>query len=133
MSAADFFDSNTLLYLISPDAGKASRAEQLLRSRGRISVQVLNEFVNVATRKHALGWAEIEEALLPVRLACSVEPLTVETHERATAIAERYGYRIYDSCILAAALLAGCTTLWSEDLHDGQVIEGQLTIRNPFA
>jgi predicted nucleic acid-binding protein len=133
MSAADFFDSNTLLYLISPDAGKASRAEQLLRSRGTVSVQVLNEFVNVATRKHALGWAEIEEALLPVQLACRVEPLTVETHERATAIAERYGYRIYDSCILAAALLAGCTTLWSEDLHHGQVIEGRLTIRNPFA
>lgn len=133
MSAADFFDSNTLLYMISPDAEKARRTEQLLRLRGTISVQVLNEFVNVAIKKHALDWSEIHEALLPVRLACSIEPLTLETHDQAVAIARRYGYRIYDSCILAAALQAGCTTLWSEDLHNGQVIEGQLTIRNPFA
>jgi predicted nucleic acid-binding protein len=40
---------------------------------------------------------------------------------------------IYDALVVAAALEAGCATLYSEDLHDGQTIDGQLTIRNPFA
>jgi predicted nucleic acid-binding protein len=59
-------------------------------------------------------------------------PVTVETHERAMHVAERYGYSIFDSLIIAAALHAGARTLYSEDMQDGQVIEG-LTIRNPFS
>ena len=27
---------------------------------------------------------------------------------------------------------SSCTTLYSEDLHDGQVIDGSLAVRNPF-
>jgi predicted nucleic acid-binding protein len=56
-----------------------------------------------------------------------------ETHARALRIAERYGLSIDDALIAEAALLAGCKTLHSEDMQDGQVIERQLTIRNPFA
>jgi predicted nucleic acid-binding protein len=59
-------------------------------------------------------------------------PLTVETHERAVHIAERYGYSIFDSLIIAAALHAGASTLYTEDMRDGQAIDG-LTIRNPFS
>ena len=59
-------------------------------------------------------------------------PLTVEMHEAAIGIARQYGYSIYDSLIVAAALRAGCATLYSEDLQRGQTIE-RLTIRNPFA
>ena len=62
-----------------------------------------------------------------------MQPLTEEAHDLGLMLAERYGYRVYDSIILAAALLAGCTTVYSEDLHNGQVISGSLTIRNPFA
>jgi predicted nucleic acid-binding protein len=58
-------------------------------------------------------------------------PLTVETHDKALYLAERYGYSIFDSLIIAAALHAGARTLYSEDMQDGQTIEG-LTIRNPF-
>jgi predicted nucleic acid-binding protein len=56
----------------------------------------------------------------------------VDTHDQALRIAERYGFQIYDSLIVAAALEAGCTTLYSEDMQDGQSID-TLTIRNPFA
>jgi len=48
------------------------------------------------------------------------------------AIAEKYGYSIYDALVASAALKSGCKTLYSEDLQDGQVINRQLTIRNPF-
>ncbi len=47
-------------------------------------------------------------------------------------IAESYGCGIYDAFVVAAALDARCKTLYSEDFQDGQVIERNLTIRNPF-
>ena len=48
-------------------------------------------------------------------------------------LAERYQFRIYDAMIVAAALAAGCDTLWSEDMQDGLMIDDRLAIRNPFA
>ena len=48
------------------------------------------------------------------------------------ALAERYGLSVYDAMIAASALHAECDTLWSEDMHDGLVIEDQLRIVNPF-
>ncbi|MGL6109738.1 MAG: PIN domain-containing protein [Rubrivivax sp.] len=128
----DFFDTNVVLYLLSEDPAKADRAEELLAIGGTISVQVLNEFVAVASRKLRMSWIEIREVLAQVRAVCAVEPVTIATHERALRLAERYGISIYDALIVSAALLANCKTLHSEDMQDGQVIERQLTIRNPF-
>lgn len=130
--AEAFFDSNVLLYLIASDTGKADRSENLLAKGGVISVQVLNEFTNVALRKQGLAWSRIHGALAPIRYLCRIEPIGVETYDRATALCERYGYSVYDGMILAAALMAGCTTLYSEDLHHGQIIDERLTIENPY-
>jgi predicted nucleic acid-binding protein len=133
MSAAEvFFDTNVVLYLLSADTAKADRAEELLAAGGTISVQVLNEIVSVASRKLRMTWPEIAEVLAQVRAVCAVEPLSVQTHERGLELAQRYGLSFYDALIVAAALLAGCATLYSEDMHDGLVVEGALTIRNPF-
>lgn len=129
----DFFDTNVLLYLLSADTVKADRAEELLAIGGTISVQVLNEFVAVASRKLRMKCNEIREVLDQVRAVCAVEPMTTETHDRALRIAERYQLPIDDALIVSAALLANCSTLHSEDMQDGQVMERQLTIRNPFA
>ena len=134
MSAGeDFFDTNVVLYLLSADTAKADRAEELLAVGGTISVQVLNEFVAVASRKLHMSWVEIREVLAQIRAVCAVEPITIETHERALRVAERYGLSIYDALIVSAALLAGCKTIHSEDMQHGQVIERHLTVRNPFA
>jgi predicted nucleic acid-binding protein len=133
MSGADaFFDTSVVLYLLSGDARKADRVEALLEAGGAISVQVLNEFATVARRKSALTWGEVREALSAVRAACVTHPVTEETHDHGVDIAERYGFSVYDSMIIAAAKGAGCTTLFSEDLQHRQVIDGTLTIRNPF-
>ena len=132
MSAAEaFFDTNVLLYLLSADSAKADRAEALMAKGGVVSVQVLNEFASVATRKLAMTFGEIREILATVRAVCPVRPLDIETHELALDLAERHRFSVYDSLILAAALRAGCATLYTEDLQDGQTIE-TLTIRNPF-
>lgn len=133
MSAADtFFDSNVLLYLLSGDATKADRVEALLAAGGTISVQVLNEFATVASRKLGMSIVEIREVLAVVRAMCAVEPVSEATHDRGLAVSARYGFSIYDSMIVAAALLAGCSTLLSQDLQHGQVIHDQLTVRDPF-
>jgi predicted nucleic acid-binding protein len=127
-----FFDTNVVLHLLSADAVKADRAEELLATGGMISVQVLNEFASVASRKLRLSWPEIRDVLAPIRVICPVVPLSVDTHDRALLLVERYGLSLYDALIVAAALLAGCKTLYSEDMQHGQVIERQLTISNPF-
>jgi len=127
-----FFDTNVLLYLLSADTAKADRAEEVLALGGTISVQVLNEFAAVASRKLRMSWREVREVLSQIRAVCTVVPVTIETHEQALRIAERYGLSIYDALIVSAALLAGCKTLHSEDMQDGQIIERRLTIRNPF-
>jgi predicted nucleic acid-binding protein len=132
-SGEDFFDTNVVLYLLSADTAKADRAEELLAIGGTISVQVLNEFAAVASRKLRMSLIEIREVLAQIRAVCTVEPIAIETHERALQIAERYALSIYDALIVAAALLAGCKTLHSVDMQDGQVIERQLTIRKSFA
>ena len=132
MSAEVFYDTNVVLYLLSEDTAKADRAEELLSSGGRISIQVLNEFAAVAVRKLGMGWEEIGEILAQVRAVCPVEPIAIETHERGLAVAARYGLNVYDAMIVASALLVGCKLLYSEDLQDGQIFERQLTVRNPF-
>ncbi|MGA8281305.1 MAG: PIN domain-containing protein, partial [Desulfobacterales bacterium] len=120
-----FIDTNIVLYLLSADTDKADRAEATLRAGGLINVQVLNEVANVMRRKLAMSWIEINEVLALIRSLCPAEPLTVETHDRGRLIAERYGLSVYDAMIVAAALLGGCKTLYSEDMQDGLVIDRQ--------
>ncbi len=128
-----FLDTNVLVYAALQPDPRSDAARALLRAGGVISVQVLNEFANVARRKLRRPWPEVRHALAAVRALCPApQPLTVATHEAALALAERTGYAVYDALILASALEAGCDILCSEDLQDGQVINGHLTIRNPF-
>ena len=133
MSAADaFFDTSVLLYLLSQDAAKADRVEVLLAERGTISVQVLNEFAAVALRKLRMPLPELREILDTVRAVCDVVPVTVETHDRALAVVERYGFSLYDSLLIAAALITDSRRLYCEDLQHNRLIDRQLRVVNPF-
>lgn len=132
MSDKAFFDTTVLVYSVSAEDRRTGIAEKLLAVGGFVSVQVLNEFVSVCKAKLKMPWKEIKEALGAVRALCEpVVPLGLETHEHALEIAEQTGYHIYDALIVAAALRAGCTVLYSEDMQDGRKV-GALTIRNPF-
>jgi predicted nucleic acid-binding protein len=130
--SGSFFDSNVLLYATSLDRIKADRVGSLLDGGGTISVQVLNEIAHVSRRKFKMSWADTKSFLSTVSDLLSIEPLTVETHAASLRLAERYGLAIYDSMIVAAALQADCDTLWSEDMHDGLVVDVKLRIVNPF-
>jgi predicted nucleic acid-binding protein len=92
----------------------------------------LNEFADVARRK--LGWPPLKvmEATRDFQAGLlDVLPLTAEMQALGVRISYRNGLRIYDACIIASAALAGCGTLYTEDMSHGQVIEG-VRIVNPF-
>jgi predicted nucleic acid-binding protein len=118
--------------LVSADAKKADRAEAMIRQRGAISVQVLNEAANVARRKMAMDWRETRAFLASLRGLLTVAPLTAETYALGLDFAERYTLSIYDAMIAAAATLADCARLWSQDMQDGMKIGDRLRVANPF-
>ena len=141
MPAENFVDSNIFVYMLDRSAPvKRERARELvyglLQDRnGCISYQVVQESLNVLIGR--LGEPPdavttfLEEVLLPLWQINQINAAP-ELYRSGLRIQSRYGFSFYDSLIVAAALGAGCTTLYSEDMQDGQLIEG-LTIRNPFA
>lgn len=126
-------DTDVLLGPFSDDARKADRAEQLVADGAVISVQVLNERVAVARRKLAMNWSEIADTVRVLQSACAIEPVTVEVHHEGRRPAEKYPLAWHDALIASAALQAGCTTLYREDLHDGLRVDDVLSVRNPFS
>lgn len=128
-----FVDTNVLLYLASGDPQRADRAEAVLAQGGTISVQVLNEIANVLRRKMRMSWPDTRVFLGMIGALLTVKPLTMETHEKGLQLSERYGLSIYDAMIVAAALIAGCDTLLSEDMQHGLLLDDRLRIVNPFA
>ena len=137
MSVENFLDTNVFIYLLDEtDAQKRQRAEDLVRRNledgsGCISFQVVQETINIAVRK--LGFTHertrllLENVLTPL---WRVNPTSL-LYQRGLGVQARYGFSFYDSLIVAAALEAGCTRLYTEDLRHGQQIE-RLTIQNPF-
>jgi predicted nucleic acid-binding protein len=133
MSDRAFFDTNVLVYIVGQKDERTAKAEALVANGGVVSVQVLNELASVSHRKLGMSWEEIGGALAAIRDLCpSPIPLTLDTQGAGVRIAAKYGFHFYDALIAAAALEAQCTTLYSEDFQDGQLLEGRLTVRNPF-
>ena len=126
-----FFDSNILIYAYSTDA-RRQRALTTIAGGGAISAQVLNEFTNVLRKKQKQDWPIIEAAVQCLRFRFpDIVPLTSDTHAAALALARDHTLAFYDALIVAAAIEAGCDTLYSEDLQHGRSVGG-LTIVNPF-
>lgn len=138
--SAEFIDSNVFIYLLDEvDERKRQVSEALvtraLQTRdGVISHQVVQETLNVLTMKLPVPLTARDagrfqaEFLVPL---WSVMP-SPALYTRALEVQKRYRYRFYDSLIIAAALEAGCTRLYSEDFQAGQRIE-RLVIENPFS
>ena len=129
-----FLDTNILVYAYTvSDPIKRARALAVSNQGERwISTQVLIEFVNVSHRKLKTSWPAIQTALIELLDTHLVWPTSQTTVVQATRLAQRYGFSWFDSLIVAAALDCGCQTLYSEDLQDGQLVEGSLRVVNPF-
>jgi predicted nucleic acid-binding protein len=135
--SGDFLDSNVILYAFDLNQRKQEISQRLitgaLSGDASISFQVVQEVLNILTRKaEALPKGDeprrvLQDVLMPLWRVMPSEAL----YARALGVQSRYQYGFYDSLIIAAALELGCTRLLSEDLQDGQRIEG-LTIEDPF-
>lgn len=139
-SDRSFLDTNVLVYcFLDSDKDKRAEARKLVRSAldnhdGVISYQVVQEFLNVATKKpqRHLTQAEAQlfltEVLAPL---CEVFP-DANLYSTALSIADETGWSFYDSLVMSSALAAGCRKLLTEDLQDGRKVRG-VEIRNPFS
>ena len=128
---SSFFDTNIVVY--AQERGeKGNIARALLAEGGFLSVQVLNEFASVSSRKQGRTWPEIEDAVSDI-LALVRPPLsiTIDLNRQARRLASEIGFSFYDALIVAAAIKAGCQTLYSEDMQHGRTV-GSVTITNPF-
>ena len=128
-----FFDTNILIYSLEGDLVRSRIAGDAVASGGWISVQVPNEVTNVLRRKLRREWAQVDVALQVFRSTLNVIPLTSSIHVRGVALARRYDFAIYDAMIVAAAMEAECSRLYTEDMHHGLTVDDRLTIFNPFA
>jgi len=104
----------------------------LLRMNPVISVQVVNEFISVATGKMKLARPQINRLARVMMKRCEVVPMDADMVNEAIVLGERFQFSHWDSLIVAAALRANCATLYSEDMQHGQVIDNRLTVINPF-
>lgn len=127
-----FFDTHTLLYLLSSDTKKADWVSKNLQQSNVISIQVLNEFTSVSIKKIKISNGELDEFLDLFASTFNVRPLDLDTFQTGLMVSRRYGYQHYDSMIIAAALQAGCEKLYTEDMQHLQVIDKRLQIVNPF-
>jgi predicted nucleic acid-binding protein len=138
-SSADFcfVDSNVWLYILLPgqDINKAKLAKELvlrLNENIVLSTQIINEVVNGIIRHGVMNESEIREFIHRFYVRYKVQTMTEPIQLFASQLRERYSLSHWDSLIVSAALQSGAAYLYSEDMHNGLVVEGQLTIVNPF-
>ena len=133
MTARVFADTNLFVYAESQDQNKSLSAMDIIQASPMISTQVVNETISVLTRKHGFSLTEAYEIAQSLLDLYEVVAVDVATIRKAMDLAKRYALSHWDSLIVAAALLANCEKLYSEDMQHGQVFDNCLTVVNPFA
>jgi predicted nucleic acid-binding protein len=133
-----FFDSNILVYFAdSADPQKQQIAENLIKNavindNGVISTQSLQEFFAATTRKLLCTKEKAKEYVENFSDSFTVEQVSVPLILKAINISIKNQFSFWDSLILSAAIQSGCIICYSEDLTNGQIVEG-VKIVNPFA
>jgi predicted nucleic acid-binding protein len=132
VSSHRFLDTNILVYAHLEGDYRTAIARQVLFEGGVVGVQVLNEFASIARAKLGFTWPQVREAIDNILILCpNPRVLGIDTHLHAVGLSHRYGFSIWDGLIVAVAIEAKCSTLLTEDLQQGQVVEG-VRIENPF-
>ena len=126
-------DTNVLIYLHDDDISHKKRiAFDILKDNPVIASQVISEYLNVLKRLLKEPKIRLIEHCLIVIQDCEVVPINIALMEKAKDLILRYDFQLFDSLIVASALQAGCTVLYSEDLQHNQFIDNRLRIINPF-
>jgi predicted nucleic acid-binding protein len=126
-------DTNILVYCHSNDElDKQRLAISLFSFYPVISTQVLSEYINVVKRMLRLPKEKIMDVCLQNIELCALQPITIDTLKYAKYLLNHYDFQLFDSIIVASALEAKCSILYSEDFHHRLVVENQIEIINPF-
>lgn len=132
-----FFDSNVLVYMQdATDKTKQNQARKLFsecveNETAVISTQCLQEFYNVVAGKLKQDKIETNKIIHNLSENVPTVQITPALIENAIDISIQTQFSFWDSLILSAAENADCDILYSEDLNDGQIVNG-VTIKNPF-
>jgi len=127
-----FLDSNVILYAFGGERTKKEIIKILIRERPLISVQVVNEVINVLTKKFNFSTLEVKEVFDFFKAKAEIILINLHTIDIALTVKTRDNFSYWDSLIVASAIESGCSILFTEDMQHGQVIEDVLTIKNPF-
>lgn len=127
-----FADTNVVVYAFSKDDAKIAVAEGIIEKQPIISVQVVSEFLNVCRIKLGMDMPTRHKLARELIAGCSVVALEPRVVEKAMEVETQAQISYWDALIVAAALLSGCDTLYTEDLEHGRTFDGQLTVVNPF-
>ncbi len=136
MSARSFFDTNILIY--TDDHGSPNKQTAALnliercrrRGDGVVSTQILQEYYAVATRKLSVP-SQIARRKVQLFARFQVVKIDVPDILAAIDLQRLHNFSFWDALVLHCAREAGCTVLYTEDLHNGSNIDG-LQITNPF-
>ncbi len=128
-----FADTNIVVYAFAKDDAKIAVAEGILEKQPTISVQVISEFLNVCRVKLGMDIPTRHKLARELIAGCNVVALDPRVVEKAMEVEAEGQISYWDVLIVAAALLSGCDTLYTEDLEGGRTFDGQLTVVNPFA
>ena len=126
-------DTNIMLYALDdfyPD--KQSISINIIAARPSFCSRSVSEFANVCLRRWKFPKSRVAEIIKTYLQQCAYVPVSELVLLRAFDIMKTYDFQLFDSIIIASALETGCNILYSEDMNDGQVIEKQLKIINPF-
>jgi predicted nucleic acid-binding protein len=135
MSDRVFVDTNILIYALSDDPIRSEVADKIVYGKEDliISTQVLNEFADAAQRKKYLTNEEVQLAITDFISSYTVILVGTVTILSALRLQKNYMLSYWDALIVATALEANCSMLFTEDMQNGLLIKNTLTIRNPFA
>ena len=133
LTAKCFADTNVAIYAVDVDAAKRDKALAILVARPIVSTQVVNEYLSVLLSKRKFSRVDANELARALMATSQVAAMTPDMVELALLVGEQHQISHWDALIVAAALVTGCDVLYSEDLQDGRVFDGRLTVRNPFA
>ncbi len=135
----EFVDANVLVYAFDSSAARKRPAAQQLLERlwesgtGCVSVQVLQEFFVTITKKvpKPLPVADAK-ARISEFAAWTVFVPTADDIVAAIDLQTQAKIGFWDAMVVLAAAESECDVLWTEDLNDGQLLQG-VRIRNPFS
>ncbi|MFP5041436.1 PIN domain-containing protein [Parasediminibacterium sp. JCM 36343] len=131
--SSTFIDTNILLYSIDVrDTRKQIIAANLIDTEPFICAQNISELINVLLNKWKYPKQNLEIIIGEILDSCYLANTSQVTYKKAFGLIKRYNLQIFDAIIVSAALDAGCSVLYTEDMQHGLVVEKKLKIQNPF-